>query len=65
MLIEVFPKNGKLVVRNNLQRKEQIMDSTKVGLENIKTRYRFFTEETVDVKEAEQYFAVAIPLLIT
>jgi len=40
------------------------MDSTKVGLENIKTRYRFFTEETVDIKENEQYFAVTIPLLI-
>ena len=65
LLIEVFLENGKLVVRNNLQRKEQIMDSTKVGLENIKTRYRFFTEETVDVKEEEQYFAVAIPLLIS
>jgi len=65
LLIEVFPKNGKLVVRNNLQRKEQIMDSTKVGLENIKTRYRFFTEETVDIQETKQYFAVAIPLLIT
>jgi len=52
------------VILNNLQRKEQVMDSTKVGLENIKTRYRFFTEETVEVKENEQYFAVAIPLLI-
>ncbi len=64
LLIEVFVNEGKLVILNNLQRKEQVMDSTKVGLENIKTRYRFFTEETVEVKENEQYFAVAIPLLI-
>ena len=64
LLIEVLVKNGKLLIRNNLQRKEQVMNSTKVGLENIKTRYRFFTEETVDIKENEQYFAVAIPLLI-
>ena len=56
--------NGKLMIRNNLQSKEQVMDSTKVGLENIKTRYRFFTEETVDIQEDEQYFAVAIPLLV-
>lgn len=64
LLIEVFITHGKLIVRNNLQRKEQVMDSTKVGLENIKTRYRFFTEETVDVTEDGQYFSVAIPLLI-
>ena len=52
------------MIRNNLQQKEQVMDSTKVGLENIRTRYRFFTEETVDVKEGNEYFAVAIPLLV-
>lgn len=63
LCIEVFVEHGKLIVRNNLQRKEQVMDSTKVGLENIKTRYRFFTEETVEINEANQYFTVAIPLL--
>jgi len=64
LCIEVFVRNGKLIVRNNLQRKEQVMDSTKVGLENIKTRYRFFTEEAVDIVEDEQHFCVAIPLLV-
>ena len=64
LLIEVYAEKGKLVVRNNLQRKEQVMDSTKVGLENIQTRYRFFTEETVEVREDEQFFIVAIPLLV-
>jgi len=64
LCIEVFIEHGKLIIRNNLQRKEQVMDSTKVGLENIKTRYRFFTEEQVEIKEDEKYFSVAIPLLI-
>jgi sensor histidine kinase YesM len=64
LLIEVFVKNGKLFVQNNLQRKVQIMDSTKVGLENIKTRYQFFTGETVEVMETKDAFTVAIPLLI-
>jgi len=64
LCIEVFVEHGKLIVRNNLQRKEQVMDSTKVGLENIKTRYRFFTEEGVEINESDQYFVVAIPLLV-
>lgn len=64
LLIEVFIKNKKLIIRNNLQRKEQIMDSTKVGLENIKTRYRFFTDEVVEITETAQFFSVAIPLLV-
>ncbi len=63
LTIEVFARDAKLVVRNNLQRKSQVMDSTKFGLDNIRRRYHFFTEETVDVQEDAQYFTVAIPLL--
>ncbi|NUN99914.1 MAG: histidine kinase [Saprospiraceae bacterium] len=61
--VEVFVRGNKLVVRNNLQRKSQVMDSTKFGIENIRNRYRFFTEETVEVQEDAQHFTVAIPLL--
>ncbi len=63
LTVEVFVHDAKLVVRNNLQRKSQVMDSTKFGLDNIRRRYHFFTEETVDVQEDTQYFTVAIPLL--
>ena len=62
--IEAFIRNNKLVIRNNLQRKEQVMDSTKVGLENIKNRYKYFTQERIDIKEDDQYFSVGIPLLV-
>ena len=62
--IEVFVENNDLVVRNNLQRKEQVMDSTKFGLENIETRYRFFTQRSISIKETDHHFSVTIPLLI-
>ena len=61
--IEVFIEEEKLVVRNNLQRKEQVMHSTKVGLENIKTRYNYFTNKAVEVLENEEYFIVKIPII--
>lgn len=62
--IEVFVNDeDKLVVRNNLQRKNQVMHSTKVGLENIRTRYQLFTTDTVDVEESDLYFSVSLPLL--
>ena len=54
---------GKLEVSNNLQRKNQAMPSTKLGLENIKDRYKFFTDEKVDIIETGEIFSVAIPLL--
>lgn len=55
--------DGKLVVRNNLQRKNQVMNSTKVGLQNIKNRYGFFTDKTVDVQVTAESFVVMLPLL--
>ncbi len=55
--------DNKLEIKNNLQRKLQEMESTNVGLENIRSRYRFFTDHTVDVLETSTHFSVAIPLL--
>lgn len=60
--LEVFPENGHLIVRNNLQRKNQVMDSTGVGLENIRLRYRILTGREVEIIPSERYFTVALPL---
>ena len=53
----------RLLVRNNLQRKAQEMPSTRVGLENIRHRYTFYTNEEMEVIETSEYFLVALPLL--
>ncbi len=52
-----------LVVTNNLQRKNQVIHSTRVGLENVSKRYRYFTEKEIDILEDEKQFTVAIPLI--
>ena len=56
-------KGDQLVVRNNLQRKQQVMASTKVGLENIKRRYRLLSAQEVEVFATQQSFIVILPLL--
>ena len=63
LTVELFSENGQLVVRNNLQRKNQVMDSTGVGLENIRSRYRMLTEKEVSVIASANYFTVILPLL--
>lgn len=63
LCIEVFVENAHLVVRNNLQRKNQVMDSTGIGLQNIRDRYRILTQLPVEVITSAQYFTVALPLL--
>lgn len=66
LLIEVQSDgNGKLEVKNKLQKKRTIGASTKLGLQNIKNRYAFYTDSSVDVIATEQYFSVLLPLLST
>lgn len=64
LAVEVYVENNHwLVVRNNLQKKEQEMPSTQVGLQNIKHRYTFFTNDEVVVEATADYFSVRLPLL--
>ena len=55
--------NNRLVVRNNLQRKNQAIQSTGFGLQNIKNRYAFFSERLVEVIVSANAFIVSLPLL--
>ena len=64
LTIEVFIEKGsKLLVKNNLQKKKQAMSSTKIGLQNIKNRYAFFTQEEVDIIVTTESFMVSLPLI--
>ena len=63
LFINVVIKDGKLFVENKLQLKNQVMHSTKTGLENIKSRYSFFTKVRVLVHETAERFSVALPLI--
>jgi LytS/YehU family sensor histidine kinase len=54
---------GHLVVKNNLQKKQQSMPSTGTGLQNIRNRYRFFSDEAVEVITTARHFIVTLPLL--
>lgn len=61
--IEVFAENGSLVVSNNLQKKNQLHESTGIGLDNIRNRYKLLSEKLVEVRESNDHFTVSIPLL--
>lgn len=63
LTIEVFAENGHLIVRNNLQKKNQVMDSTGVGLSNIRDRYKMLTSKAVEIIPSQQYFTVALPII--
>lgn len=63
LMINVFIEKDKLIVKNNLQKKNQVISSTSMGLQNIKNRYQFFTKKEVDVIVTTDSFLVALPLV--
>lgn len=63
LFIEVFiDENLYLVVRNNLQRRDD-SPSTGTGLQNIINRYRYFTTKQVHIADNNISFTARMPLL--
>ena len=64
--IEVYTDKGDTItVKNKLQLKTSIENSTKTGLDNIRKRYQFLSNKSIDVRTTRESFIVAIPLLQT
>jgi signal transduction histidine kinase len=52
----------KLVVRNNLQKKTQFNNSSKIGLKNLNERCRLILKREIEIQETEDEFVVKIPV---
>ncbi len=61
--ISISVSNDFIVVKNNLQRKTDVV-STGQGLRNISERYRYFTHREGSIKETKNEYIVSMPLLI-
>jgi len=61
--ISISASNESIVVKNNLQRKTDVV-STGQGLKNISDRYRYFTSREGSIKETNNEYIVSMPLLI-
>ena len=52
----------KLVVRNKLQLKTQLNDSSKIGLKNLNERCRLILNREIEILETEDEFIVKVPV---
>lgn len=62
----IFIKNigiESIVVENSLRIRKDEQESTKMGIENIKKRFSFYTNEKVEVFQSDTIFKVNLPLL--
>ena len=52
-----------IVVKNDNQKKTALDGSTKLGIENIKKRYEFFTNKPVKTIENQEYYIIELPTI--
>lgn len=63
LIIKIFSENDTLCIENNLQVREQIKESSGIGLANIVQRYSLLTKKNVFIEKSEDYFKVKLPVL--
>ena len=63
LVIRIYESGNYLIVENNINPKEAIGKSTKVGLQNIADRYGLITERGVQIENNHKTFKVSLPLL--
>jgi len=62
--IEIFTTEGKqLVVNNNLNKKIQKEKSTRIGLQNIESKYKLINHDGFQVVDGEKNFMVVLPMI--
>lgn len=61
--IEIKAEENLIVIRNNLQKKMQDYNSTKMGLANIRSRYKLLVNKEITVEESKEYFTVKLPII--
>ncbi|MGS0747939.1 2TM domain-containing protein [Halpernia sp. GG3] len=61
--IKISSEDGNLLIENNLQFRENIKESSGIGLSNIVQRYALLTKKNVFIEKSSDYFKVKIPIL--
>jgi len=63
LIVEIGEEKNYIIVKNNLQPKKTEIVSSKIGLENIKSRYKYLSDKDVLVVVSDESFVVKIPVL--
>lgn len=65
LMIRIAAQDDTLTVTNNLQARIRSEESSGTGLQNIQSRYAFFTDRRLIIRQDDHSFNVSIPLLRT
>lgn len=63
LTVKLFTEKEKLIVSNNLQKKNKAVVSNKIGLSNIISKYELLNHPGVEIRETDKEFIVVLPLI--
>lgn len=59
--IDLHEDDKYIIVSNKIKKRKQLRESTGIGLQNIRKRYRFESNREVLIEESEDHFVVKLP----
>lgn len=63
LTISIYTTNSSITIENKIQLRRVKETSAKIGLENIKRRFSYFSDDAVQVINDDSYFKVILPLI--
>lgn len=63
LVIEIIEDDEYIIVRNNINKRKLLQESTGIGLQNIRKRYAIESIKEVLIEESDNYFVVRLPKL--
>ncbi|MEO0628550.1 MAG: histidine kinase, partial [Bacteroidota bacterium] len=60
--VHILSKEGRLVVKNNLQARDEEIDSTGIGLQNLNRRLELLGQPKAEQTVSEHFFEISVPL---
>lgn len=63
LTIEIFTKDGNYLVMKNNLKKKPALNTGNIGIENIRSRFEFFTDKPLLINESKTHFTVEIPII--
>jgi LytS/YehU family sensor histidine kinase len=63
LVIDIFTEEDYLVVKNNLQKKNVVETSNRLGLSSLQSLYRYLSEKPLQIEETQNEFIIRLPLV--
>lgn len=63
LIVEIIENDRYIIVRNNINKRKLLQESTGIGLQNIRKRYALESNEEIIIEVSDNYFVVKLPKL--